>query len=119
MVEVREARYFIAIAEELNFGRAAERLQMSQPPLSAAIKALEKRIGAELLHRTTREVRLTGPGRGRRAPPTDHDLAAASHPVRRGAVRAGARRRQHSHLTLLSNATPRSVSHCTSVSLIA
>jgi DNA-binding transcriptional LysR family regulator len=62
MVEVREARYFIAIAEELNFGRAAERLQMSQPPLSAAIKALEKRIGAELLHRTTREVRLTGPG---------------------------------------------------------
>jgi DNA-binding transcriptional LysR family regulator len=62
MVEVREARYYIAVAEELNFGRAAERLQMSQPPLSAAIKALEKRLGVLLLHRTTREVRLTPAG---------------------------------------------------------
>jgi DNA-binding transcriptional LysR family regulator len=59
MVEVREARYFIAVAEELNFGRAAERVQMSQPPLSAAIKALEKRLGVLLLYRTTREVCLT------------------------------------------------------------
>ena len=62
MVEVREARYFIAVAEELNFGRAATRLHMSQPPLSAAIKALECRLGAVLLHRTTREVRLTSVG---------------------------------------------------------
>ena len=62
MVEVREARYFIAVAEELNFGRAATRLQMSQPPLSAAIKAIEKRLGVLLLHRTTREVTLTSTG---------------------------------------------------------
>jgi DNA-binding transcriptional LysR family regulator len=62
MVEVREARYFIAVAEELNFGRAAGRLQMSQPPLSAAIKAIEKRLGVLLLHRTTREVTLTSTG---------------------------------------------------------
>ena len=62
MVEVREARYFIAVAEELNFGRAAVRLQMSQPPLSAAIKAIEKRLGVLLLHRTTREVTLTSTG---------------------------------------------------------
>lgn len=62
MVEVREARYFIAVAEELNFGRAAERLLMSQPPLSSAVKAIEKRLGVQLLNRTTRHVVLTSAG---------------------------------------------------------
>jgi DNA-binding transcriptional LysR family regulator len=62
MIDVREARYFIAVAEELHFSRAAERLHMSQPPLSQAIRSLEGRFGVTLLHRTTREVTLTSAG---------------------------------------------------------
>src|SRR5438874_2617399 len=63
MIELRHLRYFVAVAEELNFSRAAQRLHMAQPPLSVAIRQLEQELGIELLERTTHAVKLTDAGR--------------------------------------------------------
>ncbi|MFG2886503.1 LysR substrate-binding domain-containing protein [Streptomyces sp. NPDC048297] len=76
-MELRHLTGFVAVAEELHFGRAAERLHMAQSPLSQQIRLLERDLGVRLFDRTTRSVRLTPAGRAL-LEPARHLLAEAS-----------------------------------------
>ena len=91
-LETRELEYFVAVAEELHFGRAAARVGIEQPPFSRAISNLERRLGVQLLKRTTRSVALTAAGAILLE--EGHGTLAAIDKAARRTQRAGAARRR-------------------------
>lgn len=111
-MELRQLRYFVAVAEELHFRRAAERLHISQPPLSQQIRALEDELGFPLLVRTRRRVQLTPAGEAflRDARALLNELAGAVATARRiDAGQTGRLRISFVGSALLSSIVPATV----------
>ena len=89
MVELRPLQQFLAVADLLHFGRAAERLHMSQPPLTQAVRKLEAQLGVQLFERSSRSVRLTAAGTALQVSAQKLLLDAAALPVEVRAVANG------------------------------
>ena len=85
-MEFQQLRVFLAVAEELHFGRAAERLHMAQPPVSRMVRQLERDVGTGLFIRSTRSVRLTAAGAALVAPA--REILAAAQRARASALAA-------------------------------
>src|SRR5678816_2822551 len=97
-MELRHLRYLVAVAEELHFGRAAIRLNISQPPLSQQIRQLEEELGVQLFERTKREVRLTDAGK--RLVEEAHQVLGRIDHLSKVAAQAGVRQANFSFCSL-------------------
>ena len=99
-LELRQLRYFITVAEELHFGKAAQRLHMTQPPLSQAIQAFEAELGVALFVRTTRQISLTPAGKA--LLPEARKLLQQAQNLRQIAQRAASGTQGHLSLAFVS-----------------
>jgi DNA-binding transcriptional LysR family regulator len=86
-MEIQQLRVFLAVAEELHFGRAAERLHLAQPPVSRIVRQLERDFGTDLFIRSTRSVQLTAAGAALVAPA--QEILAAADRAKASALAAG------------------------------